>query len=247
MPLATLIRELWLDLCALVWPTRCVSCGLPDRDCCMPCRVELRSHAAAVRLLVDGVPVAACGGYDGPLRAVLVAFKHGGRTGFAGELSALLGSALEAAIAAADQAGLSCDPPVIVAAPSRPARVRERGFRHLDVLIGRAMRERGIAGLRVAALRAARGRRSQQGLGAAERVSNAALVETRRTRRNVLAGRRVILVDDVVTTGATVSAAKSVLEAAGAQVVGIAALCVVQRQSYRLTGTRGWKPLPPVE
>ncbi len=189
----------------------------------------------------------ACGDYDGPLRAVLVAFKHGGRTGFAGELSALLGDSLAGAIAAADPAGIARDPPIVVSAPSRPARVRERGFHHIEVLISRAMRERRIAALRVDALRAVRGRRSQQGLGGAERVSNAGLVETRRTRRNVLAGRRVILVDDVVTTGATVSAAQAALRAAGAQVVGIAALCVVQRQSSRLTGTREWKPLPRVE
>lgn len=258
MDLALLLRELRLDLLALVWPTACVCCGQPDRDCCLPCLVELQRPAPLLHPSL-GVPCAVRGVYDGPLRALLVALKHEGRTGFARELGPQLRRPLLAALSLCTGPA----PPVIVAAPSRRVRVRQRGYRHLDLLLGAAMRAdrapsggahgtgrrggresgrpRRIAALRVDALRTTRGRRSQVGLGPADRARNAARIAVRRSARAVLRGREVILVDDVITTGATVLAARNALEEAGARVVAVVALCVAERRDTRggrIEGTR---------
>jgi predicted amidophosphoribosyltransferase len=240
MKLALLLRELRLDLLALVWPTACVCCGEPDRDCCLPCLVELQRAAPLLHPSL-GVPCAVRGGYDGPLRALLVALKHEGRTGFARELGPELRRPLLAALELCAGPG----PPVIVTAPSRRSRVRQRGYRHLDLLLDVAMRgerrpgggARGrahrIAALRVHALQATRGRSGQVGLGPAERARNAARIAVRRSAGAVLRGREVILVDAVITTGATVLAARSALENAGARVVAVVALCAAERRDTR--------------
>lgn len=240
MPLLQLLRELRLDLLALLWPTACVGCGLPDRDCCLPCLVELQRDAPLLHPAI-GVPCVVRGPYDGPLRALLVALKHEGRTGFSRELGPELRRPLLAALALCRGPA----PPVIVAAPSRRARVRQRGYRHLDLLLNTAMRggrrpgdregDSGhrIAALRVRALRPTRGRTGQVGLGPSDRARNAARVAVRRSARAVLRGREVILVDDVITTGATVLAAGGALEQAGARVVAVVALCVAERRDTR--------------
>lgn len=64
------------------------------------------------------------------------------------------------------------------------------------------------------------------GLSPSERARNARLVTVRRWAQTLVRGREVVLVDDVLTTGATLLAAQSVLEAAGARVVAMAVLCV---------------------
>lgn len=228
------LREWSLDLIALVWPAQCVACGAPDRECCRSCRDELyRSRDRVLQIRAPaGVGARVAGAYSGRLRAVLVAYKHAGRTGFAG----ILGEQLCAPLRATLQ---ECGGPVLlVAAASRPKRVRERGYRHVEVLVSAALRRgpwpaRGAPKLLPRALRARPGRTSQVGLAAAARLRNAALVTTRRGARRALAGARVILIDDVITTGATVQAAAAALTDAGAKVVGIVALCAVARRDDR--------------
>ena len=215
------LRELGRDLLALVWPTACVGCGAPDRDCCDRCRAELRARRPPLRP-PHAVPCFAAGPYAGPLRAALLALKHDGRTVFARDLGAALSLPLEEALT--QVAGPRA--PVLVAAPSRPRRVRERGFRHVELLLRSALRETGPPVLRLRALRTVPGRTGQVGLGPAERARNARLVAVRRPARRALPGREVVLVDDVMTTGATLDAAREALEAAGARVVAAAVLGV---------------------
>lgn len=232
------LREVWLDALALLWPTECVACGAPDRDCCDACLAEVRGgrgEAARVRTPA-GIAATVAGPYAGPLRALLVALKHSGRTGFARELGARLHAPLRAAC---NRAG-GTSVPLIVAVPSRPSRVRERGYRHVDLLVRAALRTeartrpgREAARFAPRVLRAQRGRTSQVGLSAAERHRNAALIEVRPSARRRLKGCEVVLVDDVVTTGATVLAASRALTAAGARVIAVVALCAVERRSAR--------------
>ena len=242
MIVASGIRETLLDLAAVLWPTACVGCGSADRDCCAQCRTEVRD-AVPVHRVSSGIPVFAGGLYEGPLRALLVAFKHDGRTGFRRELGLALRAPLVAAIARARQPR----PPVIVAVPSRPSRTRSRGYRHVEVLIRSAAR--GLEAPRLRALRTTRGRVGQVGLGPEERRSNAARIRVRARAHRALRGREVVLVDDVVTTGATVFAARETLEAAGATVIAIAALCVAERRDTRAASESGirssqWSRLP---
>lgn len=232
------LRELWLDALALLWPTECVACGAPDRDCCDACLAEVRGGRgeAAWGRTPAGVTATVAGPYAGPLRALLVALKHSGRTGFARELGARLHAPLRAAC---NRAG-GTSVPLIVTVPSRSARVRERGYRHVDLLVRAALRVEARAHpgrehprLAPRVLRAQRGRTSQVGLSAAERHRNAALIEVGPSARRHLRGREVVLVDDVVTTGATVLAASRALSEAGARVIAVVALCAVERRSAR--------------
>ena len=266
------LRELWLDALALLWPTQCVSCGAPDRDCCDDCRAQLRAgNGTAMWVLTPaGVPACVAGPYAGPLRAQLVAFKHAGRTGFARELGPRLSAPLRVALSLARGPTL----PLLVTVPSRAARVRQRGYRHVDMLVRVALTRAGAAPVSSAllspapgnidspfgpgphgvhttryeprrawlvprALRAGPGRTSQVGLTATERRRNAALIEVSPSAHRILRGREVVLIDDVVTTGATVAAAHRALTESGARVIAIVALCAVERRSARVNPPAG--------
>ena len=236
------IRDLTLDLAALVWPTECVSCAAPDRDCCASCLGELR-RTTPVRPLSLGVPAFVFGPYEGPCRALLVAFKHDNRFGFRRTLGALLRGPLTAGLSLAR----SAQGPLIVTVPSRPSRVRRRGYRHVDVLARMAMRGTTLRTCR--ALRTTRGRVGQVGLGSEGRALNAARIAVRRAFGAKVRGREVVLVDDIVTTGATVFAAREALENAGATVIAIVALCVAERRDTRRGNESGngeseWSRLP---
>lgn len=218
-------------LLGLIWPTRCVACGVPDVECCAECRAQLRLAEGRVlrARTTAGVPVYVAGPYAGPPRALLLACKHGGRTVFARQLGALLRAPLRDALRNAH----GRTPPVLVAAPSRASRVRARGFRHVELIARAALRGWGPGSPRPrllpGVLRALPGRRAQVGLDAAARRRNAARVAVRRAARPILWHREVILVDDIVTTGATVDGACRALEGAGARVIGVVALCLVER------------------
>lgn len=220
----TPLAEIARDLLALVWPTACVNCGDPDRDCCLPCLVEIERPSPLIVLDI-GCPVYARAPYDGALRAALVAFKHDGRTGFTHLLGQQLRLPLEAALALCSGAAA----PVLVTMPSRRSSSRRRGYRHVEVLLSSALRGRRLRCLRVAALAAGRGRLGQVGLDAAERLRNAQRIRVRASARAALRGREVVLIDDIVTTGASVVAARDALEAAGAHVVAVVALCRAMR------------------
>ncbi|WP_449279558.1 ComF family protein [Leucobacter sp. GX0328] len=235
------IRELGLDLLALLWPTACLGCGAADRDCCDACLAEVRAPPTLVERDI-GLPCFAAGVYDGPVRAMLVLYKHAGRARFARELAPRLSAPLRAALAQCRGPGA----PLVVAVPSRRAQVRRRGYRHVELLIARALRRgapgeraanglrgRRIAAMRLPALRALPGRIAQVGLASRERERNARRVAVKRSCEKLLRGREVVLVDDIVTTGATLRAAAERLEIAGARVVAAAVVCAVPRHDDR--------------
>ena len=248
-------RDFMLDALALLWPVACVACGVADRELCAACRAAL--HAQRTKVIdvraPSGVRVRAAGAYEDPVRAVLLAYKHQGMTGLAKPLAGRLiepllrAAAGECSMADSWMAGqqarrLEARAPevVLIAAPSRRARVRERGYHHIELLVSallRELRSRGVAaGFRAFphALRTGRGRTAQVGLTAVERERNAARVTVRARARSELAGASVVLIDDVVTTGATARAAIEALDSAGARVLGTVALCVVRRRDAEL-------------
>jgi ComF family protein len=150
--------------------------------------------------------------YAGPLREAIHAFKYARRRPLARPLADLL---------------LECcpDPPAsdvaaIVPVPLAAERERDRGFNQATLL---AERVGSVWRLPVRArwLRRVRSTQPQSDLGAVERRANVdgAFVATSRVM-----GRHVLLLDDVVTTGATITACATALRAAGARVVGALAV-----------------------
>ncbi len=218
------------DLLDLVLPRDCAGCAAPGRTVCGPCRAGLIG-APFTHLPTPAPaglpPVVAAAVYGGTVRTLLLAHKERGRTTLVGPLGALLAEAV-----AAHGPGV-----VLVPVPSSPAVVRARGHDHarrLAVAAGRRAR------LPVApVLLGARAVADQSDLDAQGRADNlAGALVARRTRW----GSPVVIVDDVITTGATLAEAARALRAAGAEVRGAA---VVAATVLRLTATHLGEGLSP--
>ncbi|WP_262401821.1 ComF family protein [Actinomadura sp. CNU-125] len=114
--------------------------------------------------------------------------------------------------------------------PSGRRALRRRGRDATEDVVRKAVRRlraEGAALTAVHALRQRRGVADQAGLTAAQRAAN---LRDAIVVRVPVAGRRIILVDDLVTTGASLSEASRALRAAGAEVVGAATVAMTPRR-----------------
>ncbi|UFU07590.1 ComF family protein [Ruania halotolerans] len=230
------------DLLALVLPRRCAGCDHPDVTLCPSCRRVLATPAQrceedTVFLAADdylpalGLPTWSLAAYTGAVRRVVLAWKAGQRPDLDAELTALArggvrGLAAEIVPARNDRTD-SADhaEPALVVVPA-PSGWRRRLRRRLvaltlaDAVAQELAAESGRA-VWVADLLRRRGR-SGHALGArARRQAGRTAI---RALGPVPAGTVCLLVDDVVTSGATLDAARSALEQAGARVVGAVVL-----------------------
>ena len=205
------LREALLDAAAVLMPVDCAGCGAPDRGLCSECRAALGA-SVETRALGHGLPVTSALRYAGDVGDVVLALKRDGRIGVARALGPALGAAVEAAL---DAAGVPEHRIRIVPVPPTRRAYRRRGFDPVRLLLARA----GVPAWRVFAPAASH--RTQKLLGASDRARN--LRGAFRVQRDA-AGARILLIDDVVTTGATLREAASALREAGAEVVGAAVL-----------------------
>ncbi|GAA3898248.1 ComF family protein [Microbacterium invictum] len=206
---STAVRASLAEALSLVFPTWCAGCDELDVSLCGACAAALQPHPAARRL--DGFEVRSALPFDGVAARVIRAYKQEGRTG----LARPLGAALAAAVGTVDA------DTVIVPVPSSRAAIRRRGYRVAELLARRAdLAPRRL--LHPAAVAA-----DQRELGREARAANVHGT----LRAGPVAGLRVIVVDDVVTTGATLSEAVRVLRTAGADVLRAATVAATARRS----------------
>jgi len=206
------------DLIPRIAPPCCDRCGLPAQALTpVPAEVVLAGRPLCGGCRVDppGWDWARAGAaYDGVVRDAIHAFKFRGKRALARPLAALIGE---------QWPPLASDVAALVPVPLGRPRQRERGFNQAALLAERLAPGLGVA-VRPRWLARVRDTLPQSDLGAAERAAN---VRGAFAARDEVAGRHVVVVDDVLTTGATAAECARALRAAGAARVGVVAVARV--------------------
>jgi predicted amidophosphoribosyltransferase len=215
----------------LALPRPCPGCGGPE-PWCAGCAATLDARPRLVLLpeqTLDAAagdplpPVRAITRYAGPVRAAILAGKERGRTDLPGRLGEAMGRAL-LRLRRIQALPEDC---WIVPAPSRRAAARRRGgdpVTAMAVAAAGTMARAGVGADVAPCLYTGGWARDSVGLDAAGRVANLAGRIRFRERAGPPAGRPIVLVDDVVTTGATLLASVRALRARDIQVSGLLAL-----------------------
>jgi predicted amidophosphoribosyltransferase len=242
-----MLIELVESLTDLVLPAACAGCGaerLPLRSgACADCAAALEAlipYPTAPVPPPPGIPAcSAVGPYAGPLRSALLAYKERGRHRLARPLGALLATA--GADVAIRHGGGPAVPIVIVPVPSTARAIRARQGDHMARLAAHAVRRLRAAGWQADLARPLRAlpRPDSASLDPAGRAAVAeSSLRIRPTRigilrRTLTMRRTLIVVDDIITTGATLAAVTSRLEEADVRVTGGAVLAATQLRSAR--------------
>ncbi|WP_121255257.1 ComF family protein [Nocardioides ferulae] len=242
------VRDAALDL---LLGGSCVGCARPGRLLCRPCADTLPDRPRLARLVPAPpglAPAWAAAEYDGLVRAMVLGHKERRLLGLRVPLAALLGDAVTALLAGGEPAArTSAGPVLLVPVPSRAASLRSRGHDPTGAMVRAAaarLRWAGVPAGAAGLLRLRPGVVDQAGLDAGERARNLAgsmccpSPRLRRWARRLTPARsaqaapvRVVVCDDVLTTGATAREAQRALEAVGLRVSGIAAVAATRRRT----------------
>jgi predicted amidophosphoribosyltransferase len=181
--------------------------------------------------------------YVDPLRRLLVAYKDRDRADLAGPLGAVLAVVVERALVAADRSAAGVE---LVPVPSSAASTRRRGrdvVADLARVAAGRLRRRGYAARTVPRLVPARAVADQAGLSARARAEN--LERALVARGPGRARWPVVVVDDVLTTGATAAEAVRALDAAGVATTAVAVVAATPRRHLRSGPVSARRPLSP--
>lgn len=195
-------------------PARCAGCGETGGVLCSRCAATIATgHAIVVGARESVPPVLALGCYEGYLRAAVLALKFRG----ARAVGATLGHWIAQRVFWPFE--------LIVPVPLHAQRLRERGYNQAALIArgaANASRSRCVAD----ALVRYRSTVPQSSLGVSERRANVQGAFGAGQKIGEVTGRRILIVDDVVTTGATVGECAAVLRTAGARCVYVACAAI---------------------
>jgi ComF family protein len=235
--LAAATARLVDPLLAVVFPSSCPACGIPlahptrgplcdgcwaalprHRGTLCRCGLPLPASLVACGRCRRGLQIfavgASLGPYEGSLKTAIHEFKYHSRRRVAGRLA-------EELLASASVSEVVRGGEVLVPVPLHPRRHQERGFNQAELLAFEIAQRAGIVAAPGALVRR-KDTKPQAGLSAAGRRLNVAGAFAVR-RRTQIAGRVVVLVDDVLTTGATAQACARALMDGGAKEVRLLA------------------------
>jgi predicted amidophosphoribosyltransferase len=194
----------------LIVPNHCTGCGAPATSWCSDCASSLSVHPVARPGLGEAYALAE---YAGSARRAVLAYKEKGRH----ELSTVLGGALATALPT-----IRAGPFALVPAPSRPSAARARYGQHMTAVAracAAALARAGHAASVAPVLRLSGRARDSMGLDADARAANL----QGRLRCTGRPPSSAVLLDDVITTGATATACVAALREAGTEVTTVLA------------------------
>lgn len=214
-------------LADLLLPPHCPGCDVEGEILCRGCLASLRRRMDEPPGTPIGLPALLpvgiaqlewCAAFTGPARAALHALKYDSERRLAEPLGALLAERWR-------RAGVGGE--IVTHVPVHEARLRERGYDQAELLATAAARH-----LRLPAIAALerRGRTTaQHALGRAERARNVGGAFTvPRAVAGTVHGRWIIVIDDVITTGATIGGCATALLAQGA--IAVSGLTVARER-----------------
>ncbi len=246
MTLVLAVRHALQATLELALPTTCGGCGQAGDGWCLSCVQETTRDAfpggpgpvSPAPCPAGYPPTWSATPYGGAVRVALVAFKDGERRDLVRVLAPMLAEAVAAAVAADPgcRAALvaGTGPVFVVPVPSSPAAVRRRGDAPLELLARAAVAQCVRAGSDLVVAPALRLRRrvaDQAGLDRRQRAANLELAMQVQPRwRDRVHEVTCLLVDDVLTTGATLTEAARALRAGGVTHVAAATVAATQRR-----------------
>ncbi|MCL2552159.1 MAG: ComF family protein [Actinomycetia bacterium] len=217
------MRGWWQEITGLVLPVDCAGCGRPRTELCERCQGLLGGAASARRVRPapepPGLPpVWAAGRYGDEVRAVVLAHKERGALGLAGPLGAALAGAVRR---------MGADGPLLlVPVPSARRAVAQRGHdatARMTRVAARELRRQGVPARAAGALRLLRPVADQTALGGAGRLVNlSGAMAVAGGSGRLLRAAPVVLVDDLMTTGSSLTVAARAVSVAGGRVAGAA-------------------------
>lgn len=230
--------DAWADL---VHGSACLGCGMPGRPWCRLCSsmAATRVEPCSLDVGVSDVIGACAGDYDGWLRELIVAHKERSAWSLATPLGTLLAGAARSLAHRGDWGG-SDSALLLVPIPSHRRTVRVRGHDpalRMTRTAAARLRSDGVAARALPLLRLRLPVRDSVGLSASERHRNLEDAFAVSPRAHRALGRRgdsvrIVVCDDVMTTGATVREACSALALAGMPASGVVTVAAVGRRDH---------------
>ena len=215
--------RLYHMLMQLLFPDKCILCGklleAGEQDLCRECRTDSPEYGTRKDTLQFLDSFTAVWYYEGNVRRSLLRYKFYNCRSFAQGYGRLLSMKLLQSI----PDGFDC----ITWIPVSPLRKFTRGYDQVELLAKAVGKELGM--IPVPLIKKVRHNRPQSGIsGVAERRANV-LGVYRELNRDAITGKRILLLDDILTTGATAGECARVLLTNGAKEVHCAAVAAARK------------------